>query len=142
MGNGKYGRAEQGKRVLVWTMKEHPVRRVEWGVPKMDRNVGLSFSTTTWDDVAHGLRETLASLDADSPEVSAWAKQIASCPVAGDAPGVVASTGPCPPSRALVEKLVAASGQAVKEASGVVLADTDLGRNGGQVVMPLTRGKA
>ena len=63
-------RAEQGKRVLVWTMKDHAVRRVEWGVPKMDRNVGVSFSTTTWDDVAHGLRETLASLEADSPEVT------------------------------------------------------------------------
>lgn len=131
-------RAEQGKRVLVWTMKDHPVRRVEWGVPKMDRNVGISFSTTTWDDVAHGLRETLASLDADSPEVSAWAKQVASCPLTGDAPGVIASNAPCPPSRALVEKLVAASGQAVKEASGIVLADTDLGRNGGQVVTART----
>ena len=120
-------RAEQGKRVLVWTMKDHAVRRVEWGVPKMDRNVGISFSTTTWDDVAHGLRETLASLDADSPEVSAWAKQVAACPATG-----------CEPSRALVEKIVAATGQAVKEASGVVLADTDLGRNGGQVVTART----
>jgi hypothetical protein len=121
-------RTEQGKRVLVWSMKDHAVRRVEWGVPKMDRNVGISFSTTTWDDVAHGLKETLGSLDADSPEVSAWAKQVAACP----------GTGPCEPSRALVEKLVAASGQAVKEASGVVLADTDLGRNGGQVVTART----
>jgi hypothetical protein len=131
-------RTEQGKRVLVWSMKDHGVRRVEWGVPKMDRNVGISFSTTTWDDVAHGLRETLASLDADSPEVTAWAKQVASCPIAGDTPGVVAAMPVCAPSRALVEKVVAASGQAVKEASGVVLADTDLGRNGGQVVTART----
>jgi hypothetical protein len=121
-------RTEQGKRVLVWTMKDHAVRRVEWGVPKMDRNVGVSFSTTTWDDVAHGLKETLSSLDAESPEVSAWAKQVSACPAGA----------PCEPSRALVEKVVAASGQAVKEASGVVLADTDLGRNGGQVVTART----
>lgn len=121
-------RVEQGKRVLVWSMKERAVRRVEWGVPKMDRNVGVSFSTTTWDDVAHGLRETLMSLDADSPEVTAWAKQVKACP----------TPAPCEPSRALVEAVVAASGQAVKEASGAVLADTDLGRNGGQVVTART----
>ncbi|HSO38133.1 MAG TPA: hypothetical protein VLT33_36650, partial [Labilithrix sp.] len=120
-------RVEQGKRVLVWQVKDRPVRRVEWGVPKMDRNVGVSFSTTTWDDVAHGLRETLASLDGDSPEVTAWAAQLDSCDKAR-----------CGPSRALVEKVVAASGQAVKEASGIVLADMDLGRGGGQSITART----
>jgi len=114
-------RIDQGKRVLVWQVKDRPVRRVEWGVPKMDRNVGISFSTTTWDDVARGLRETLASLDGDSPEVTAWAMDLDRCEKAR-----------CGPSRALVEKVVAASGQAVKEASGIVLADMDLGRGGAQ----------
>lgn len=130
-------RTEQGKRVLVWNVKDRAVRRIEYGVPKMDRNVGVSFSTTTWDDVAHGLRETLAALDADSPEVTAWAKQLDSC-AAGGAPAAPAEaaknepTKPCGPSRALVEKVVAASGQAVKESSGMALADIDLGRSGGQ----------
>jgi hypothetical protein len=136
-------KTEQGKRVLVWNVKDRAVRRVEWGVPKMDRNVSVSFSTTTWDDVGRGLRETLASLDAESPEVSAWAKQVENC--AGDAStNIVVSAEAaktdktCGPSRALVEKVVAASGQAVKEASGVVLADVDLGRNGGQVITART----
>ena len=120
-------RVEQGKRVLVWQVKDRPVRRVEWGVPKMDRNVGVSFSTTTWDDVAHGLRETLAAIDGDSPEVTAWALEVDSCDKAR-----------CGPSRVLVEKIVAASGQAVKEASGIVLADMDLGRGGGQAVTART----
>jgi len=115
-------RTEQGKRVLVWQVKDRPVRRVEYGVPKMDRNVGVSFSTTTWNDVAQGLRETLAALDADSPEVSVWAKE----------------AGKDKAGRALVEALVAASGQAVKEASGVVLADIDLGRTGGQAITART----
>ena len=118
---------EQGKRVLVWQVKDRPVRRVEWGVPKMDRNVGVSFSTTTWDDVAHGLRETLASLDGDSPEVTAWATEIDRC-----------ENARCGPSRVLVEKVVAASGQAVKEASGIVLADMDLGRGGAQSITART----
>jgi hypothetical protein len=107
------------------------VRRIEYGVPKMDRNVGVSFSTATWGDVGRGLRETIASLDADSPEVTAWAKQVENCPTTAIAPTEV-STKTCGPSRALVEKVVAASGQAVKEASGMALADIDLGRSGGQ----------
>lgn len=139
---------DHGKRVLVWHIKDRTVRRVEWGVPKMDRNVGVSFSTTTWADVAHGLRETLASLDADSPEVSAWAKQVDRCS-SGSAPSSATGAAPaeatppttatpCGPTRALVDKVVAASGQAVKEASGIVLADIDLGRGGGQVVTART----
>jgi hypothetical protein len=140
--------SDHGKRVLVWHIKDRAVRRVEWGVPKMDRNVGVSFSTTTWADVARGLRETLASLDGDSPEVSAWAKQVDSCTTGGPAANATGAapaeatapttTTPCGPTRALVDKVVAASGQAVKEASGVVLADIDLGRSGGQVVTART----
>jgi hypothetical protein len=139
---------DHGKRVLVWHVKDRAVRRVESGVPKMDRNVGVSFSTTTWADVARGLRETLASLDSDSPEVTAWAREIDKCSSGGaqeNASGVAPSeaaqpttTKPCGPTRALVDKVVAASGQAVKEASGVVLADIDLGRSGGQVATART----
>ncbi|MBX3197653.1 MAG: hypothetical protein KF894_05880 [Labilithrix sp.] len=105
------------KRVLTWRVKDRTVRRLEPGVPKMDRNVGVSFATSTWDDVARGLRETLASLESESPEVTNWAREAA---------------GGRPVSRELVEKVVAASGQAIKEASGIVLADVDLGRAGGQ----------
>lgn len=115
-------KTEAGKRVLVWQMKDHAVRRIEGGVPKMDRNVGVSFSTATWTDVGRGLKETVASLDSDSPEVTAWAKEV----------------GKDKTGRALVEALVTASGQAVKEASGIVLADLDLGRPGGQSVTART----
>jgi hypothetical protein len=104
------------KRVLTWRVKDHAVRRLESGVPKMDRNVGVSFSTTTWDDVARGLRETLVSLEAQSPEVTNWARE---------------ASGGKPVSRELVDRVVSASGQAVKEASGVILADVDMGRAGG-----------
>ncbi len=108
-----------GKKVLTWRVKDRGVRRIEAGVPKMDRSVMVSFSTTTWEDVARGQRETLAALDADSPEVSAWAR----------------TASKNEKGRALVDAIVAASGQAVKEASGVVLADVDIGRSpGGQAI--------
>src|SRR5690606_24464477 len=105
--------------ILVWKMKDRPVRRLESGVPKMDRNVGVSFSTTTWDDVARGLRETMASLESQSGEVAAFAREAAS------------GAGDKATPRQIVEKVVAVSGQAVKEASGAVLADVGLGRAGG-----------
>ncbi|MDF2695062.1 MAG: hypothetical protein K0S65_3445, partial [Labilithrix sp.] len=107
--------ATGAKRVLTWRVKDRGVRRLEAGVPKMDRNVGVSFSTATWNDVARGLRETLVSLESSSPEVTNWARE---------------ASGGRPVSRELVEKVVAASGQAVKEASGIILSDVDLGRAG------------
>lgn len=117
------GKAEEtsadGKRVLVWHMKDRSIRRLESSVPKMDRSASVSWATTTWDDVARGLRETIAALDSRSPEVTAWAREAA------------AGKGP---SRELVDKIVAASGKAVKEASGTVLSDVDLGRAGGHGV--------
>ncbi len=132
-------RSEQGKRILVWTVKDRAVRRIEYGVPKMDRSASVSFTTMTWDDVARGLSETVASLDAQSPEVTAWAKGLEGCALPGEdvsrAPthdAKASAASPCGPSRALVEKVVSASGEAVKEASGMALADVDLGHNGTQ----------
>jgi hypothetical protein len=119
-----------GKRVIVWHMKEHPIRRLEAGVPKMDRNVCVSFSTTTWDDVARNLRETVAALDADDPEVSNWAHDVlATAEKSGEGK---------PTPKKIVEAVVAASGQAVKEASGIVLADIDLGRTNNQAITART----
>ncbi len=108
-------KAEGGRRVLTWRIEKRPVRRVESGVPKMDRNASVSFSTTTWSDVGAQLRETLAALDADDPEIRAWAAE--------------AGKGKTGAER--VSAVVAASGQAVKEASGMVLADVDFGRPSG-----------
>lgn len=114
---------ENGINAMVWHMKDHPVRRLESGVPKMDRSVMVSFSTTTWNDVAKGARETVASLDAPSPEVTTWAKEAA----AGKQ------------GRALVDAIVLESGKSVKEATGVALSDLGMaGAHGGQGVTART----
>jgi hypothetical protein len=114
----------QGDRVLVWHLEDRPVRRLESGVPKMDRSAGVSFSTTTWADVARGQREAVAALESDSPEVTKWALE---------ASGQTKPDGTIEmlPDATLVDHVVTASGQAVKEASGIVLADVDVGRIGG-----------
>jgi hypothetical protein len=107
----------QGSRVLRWSMKDRLARRLEDGVPRMDRSVGVSLTTMTWGEVARGLRETLASLDEHDPEIAAWAREAAK----GKAPG----------SRALVEAVVAAAGKDVREAQPGVLSDFGIGRSVG-----------
>jgi hypothetical protein len=120
---------ENGIQKRVWRLTNHDVRRIEHGVPKMDQNVAVSFSTSSWSDVAEGLRETLAGLDTSSPEVSAWAHSVDRCAQHVDTPGAAHGVN-CGPSRALVEKVVQAAGTSVKEASGFLLSDFDVGRDG------------
>jgi hypothetical protein len=102
-------RAEGDSRVLSWHIVDHGVRRVEDGVPKMDRNAAVSFSTAQWSDVARALRETIASLDEHDPEIAAWAR---------DAAG-----GGAKPDRATVDAIVAAAGKALRESNSATLSD-------------------
>jgi hypothetical protein len=107
-------RTESGARVLSWHLSERPARRVEDGVPKMDRSVGVSFSTAQWSEVGHALRETIATLDEHDPEIAAWAKE---------AVGGGVATNPPVSSRAAVEAIVTASGKALREADPGTLSD-------------------
>ncbi|HWL86474.1 MAG TPA: hypothetical protein VNO21_11765, partial [Polyangiaceae bacterium] len=110
--------AATATRTLRWSLKDRSARRHEEGTPKMDRSVGVSLSTTTWDGVARALRETLASFDEHDPEVGQWARE--------------ASKGR-PPSRAMVEAVVEAAGTTVREATQAVLSDFGVGgADGGQ----------
>ncbi len=108
-------KVEGGRRILSWKIENRPVRRLEMGVPKMDRNVAVSFATTTWNDVATQLRDTVNAMDADDPEIRAWAEESAKGKTGAER----------------VAAVVTASGQAIKEASGMVLADVDFGRPSG-----------
>ncbi len=77
-------RAEGDTRVLTWHIADHGVRRVEDGVPRMDRSAGISFSTAQWSGVARALRETIASLDEHDPEIAAWAHEAAGATAKAD----------------------------------------------------------
>jgi hypothetical protein len=111
---------EQNRRVLTWSLKDRPVRRLEDGVPKMDRSVSVSFGTADWKDVGRALKETLAALDEHDPEIADWAKNAAG--------GALSSKDP----RATITAIVEASGSAVKEASPSVLVDLEGGADGAQ----------
>ncbi len=111
-------KSDGGARVLTWTLTDRPVRRLEDGVPKMDRSVSVSFGTAEWKDVGRALEETLAALDEHDPEIGAWAKGVAAA---------AKKSGP----EGLVEAVVEASGTAVKEAAPGVLIDLDAGGSDG-----------
>ncbi|MGD0677717.1 MAG: hypothetical protein ABSC94_20050 [Polyangiaceae bacterium] len=102
-------RAEGDTRILTWNITDHGVRRIEDGVPKMDRNVGVSFSTIAWTGIARALRETLAALDEQDPEIGSWAREsVANAP-----------KGPA----AAVDAIVIAAGKALREADAGTLSD-------------------
>jgi hypothetical protein len=97
------------KRVLSYKMLDQPGRRIEEGTPKMDRSVGVSFTTMRWAQVGEGLTEIVASLSDHDPEIDAWAQKAA------------ASAGQ--DARAKVAAVVLAAGASVKEASASLLTD-------------------
>ncbi len=101
-------RADGDDRVLTWHLTDHPARRVEDGVPKMDRSVGISFSTAEWSSAARAMRETLAALDEHDPEIAAWAR---------DAAGTARTP------REVIGAVVVAAGKALREADASTLSD-------------------
>jgi hypothetical protein len=99
---------EGDARVLTWHLAEHPARRVEDGVPRMDRNVALSFTTSEWSGIARAMREAIAALDEHHPEVAEWARD--------------AARGAKTP-RETVDAVVVAAGKALHEADSGTLSD-------------------
>lgn len=102
-------RVDGAERVLTWQLVDRPTRRLEDGVPKMDRSVSVSFSSARWTTIARALRETVAALDEHDPEISAWARD--------------AVSGAQPTQRSMVEALVVAAGKALREADPGTLSD-------------------
>jgi hypothetical protein len=110
-------RADGEARVLTWHLADRPARRVEDGVPQMDRSARVSFSSADWPSVARALRETMATLDEHDPEIGAWAHEAAA---AASAP---AGEGAAQQGYATVNAVVAAAGRALREADPGTLSD-------------------
>jgi len=102
-------RKSETARILTWHVADRAARLLEDGVPKMDRSVGVSFSTAEWTGIARALRETVAALDEHDPEIAAWAR------------AAVAEAGKSP--RAKLDALVSAAGKALREANADTLSD-------------------
>jgi hypothetical protein len=111
---GKAVEQTNGNRhTLKWTLVDHNARRIEEGVPRTEREVGIVMGTMVWSTVARALHETIEALQEHDDEVAAWAQTIA-------------ATHP-PKSRALVDAVVAGAGESVREASSSLIADFGFG---------------
>jgi hypothetical protein len=115
------GKAREGVEgamtVSTWEMKNQAPRRIEDGVPKLERSCSVSLGTQTWDQVARAAEETLRSLEEHDPYMTRWANE--------------AAGGDKTASRALVERVVAAVGKKVKIASSGELSDVAAVYGGG-----------
>jgi hypothetical protein len=110
-------RVENGFTVSTWEMKNQAPRRIEDGVPKLERSCSVSLGTQTWDQIARAAEENLRSLEEHDPYVTRWANEAAGADKK--------------PSRALVERIVAAVGKKVKIAGSGELSDVAAVYGGG-----------
>jgi hypothetical protein len=102
-------RIDGGQKVTTYTMTDRPPRRLEEGVPKMDRDVAISFGTSSWKLIGRSIAEAIASLEDRDPFVAQWARSAARADE---------------DQRAMVNHIATAAGKAVKVASGAVLSDS------------------
>jgi hypothetical protein len=98
------------EKVTTYTVENASPRRIEEGVPKMDRDVSMSFGTSSWSHVARAIAEAIAVLADDDPFVASWAKKTAE-PASGS-------------ERDVIDRIVLGVGKAVKVASGAILSDS------------------
>jgi hypothetical protein len=93
----------------VYRLADAKPRRIEDGVPPLERSVAVSFGTQTWANISRALEEQIRSLEETDPFVARWIDE-----AAGDDKK---------PSRALVERIVSAVGKKLKLAGGGELSD-------------------
>src|SRR6185503_18256950 len=70
-------RIDGSQKVTTFSVKDHAPRRIEEGVPKMDRDVSVSFGTSSWQLVGRSIAEAIASLEDGNPYFSASARSTA-----------------------------------------------------------------
>lgn len=121
-------RTEGGFKVSVWRLKDALPRRIEDGMPRMERSVGVSLGTQTWENIGRAIEENIRSYEDRDPFVTRFAQSIAAdTPKASSSP----QAGSKPARLALVERVVAAVGKRVKIAGGAELSDVSAVYGGG-----------
>jgi hypothetical protein len=93
----------------TFRLKDATARRIEDGIPPLERSVAVSFGTQSWANIGRALEEQVRALEDTDPFVTRWIAE-----AAGEDKK---------PSRALVERVVAAIGKKIKVASGGDLTD-------------------
>jgi hypothetical protein len=102
-------RTEGNEKISRWRLENREPRRIEDGVPRLEQSVTISFGTQTWQNLGRLLEDNILALDDKDPYIARFARE-----AAGDLKT---------PSRALVERVVAAVGKRVKVGGGGDLSD-------------------
>jgi hypothetical protein len=111
-------RVDGAYKISVYRLKDQAPRRIEDGVPKMERGVSVSLGTQTWAQVGRALEENVRSLEDRDPYVVRWVNEAA---------GEDRTLG-----KALVDRVVAAAGKKIKIGGGGELSDAAAVFGGGQ----------
>lgn len=98
-----------GYRFLRWTLKNQMARRMEDGLPWLERGVRVSLGTQTWEKVGRAVGETIRGLDDSDPFITRFADEALK---SGDAPVSKDDDG------AVVARVVEHVGKTIKMASG------------------------
>ncbi|HLM72275.1 MAG TPA: hypothetical protein VK459_06280, partial [Polyangiaceae bacterium] len=123
-------RTENGFKVSVWKLKDALPRRIEDGMPRMERSVGVSLGTQTWENIGRAIEENIRSYEDRDPFVTRFAQAIAA-DTARPAGAPAASATSKSARLALVERVVATVGKRVKIAGGAELSDVSAMYGGG-----------
>lgn len=103
-------RMEGTDKVSVWRLENREPRRMEDGVSRLEQFVTLSVGTQSWNAISRLVDDHIRSLEDKDPYVTRFAQEAA---------GNLAKT----PSRALVDRVVAATGKRIKVSGGGELSD-------------------
>lgn len=103
-------RTEGTEKISVWKIENREPRRIEDGVSRLEQSVAISFGTQTWAAISRLVDDHIRSLEDKDPYITRFAKEAA---------GDLAKT----PSRALLDRMVAALGKRIKVAGGGELSD-------------------
>lgn len=98
-----------GYRILRYALKNQTARRMEDGLPWLERGVRISLGTQTWEKVGHAVGENIRALDDSDPFISRFAEEALK---GGDAPVSKEDDA------AVVARVVDHVGKTIKMASG------------------------
>lgn len=103
-------RTEGADKVSVWRVENREPRRIEDGVSRLEQAVSISFGTQSWKAISRLVDDHLRSLEDNDPYIARFAREAA---------GDLAKT----PSRALLDRVIAAVGKRIKVPGGGELSD-------------------
>jgi len=111
---GKAQEQTEGKMLVsTWKLTDAKPRSLETNVPRLERNVGISFGTRTWEQIGQAMRDTLSvGLDDKDPYVKRWLTEAL---VDGSGKAIDPATLA---QKELVQKVITATGKKVKRATG------------------------